>query len=250
MAITVLARPILGRFAPLVVIGIGFGLVAYALPLHVMAFAAADGLGWSPESDFAFFRAVGERWIETGELYPTEQLNGQHFTNMVTVAYPPPILLLFVPFVWLPPVLWWIVPCGVLAYALWRWRPGRWAWAGIALCLAWPTTLDMILIGNTNLWASAGVAAGLLWGWPAVLLVLKPSLAPLALIGARRRSWFVAAMLLAVVSLPLLPLWLDYIGTLHSTGLPLRHVAYGVPLVLIPVAAWAGRTVSRPAPSP
>ena len=38
---------------------------------------------------------------------------------------------------------------------------------------------------------AAGVAAGLLWGGPAVLIVLKPTFAPLALVGFGRR-WLAA----------------------------------------------------------
>lgn len=48
-------------------------------------------LGWAPGSDFDFYRAAGQSWLETGRFYLPEQLAGPYdFTLNVHVVYPPP----------------------------------------------------------------------------------------------------------------------------------------------------------------
>ena len=111
------------------------------------------------------------------------------------------------------------------------------------LLLCWPRAHAAFLFGNTDMWAMAGVAAGLLWGWPAFLLLLKPTFAPLAIIGigSRRRTGWFALVILAAASLAMLPLWLDYVMVIRNVRIGLDYALASVPLVVIPIVAWYAR---------
>jgi hypothetical protein len=164
---------------------------------------------------------------------------------MVDVLYPPPALLLFVPFVWLPWPLWWLIPAAVLLHVV-RWlSPAPWSWPLLALLVLWPRTLGAILWGNTDLWVAAGLAAGIRWGWPAALLVLKPTFALLAvpLLGDRR-LWAGAAVL-AAASAPLLGLWVDYVEAMRNLRIGWDYSLPGLPLVVLPLVAAAAGQVER-----
>ena len=50
-------------------------------------------------------------------------------------------------------------------------------------------TIWLVLSGNPVLWLAAAASLGIRAGWPSVGVLLKPSLAPLALIGVQRISW-------------------------------------------------------------
>jgi hypothetical protein len=118
-----------------------------------------------------------------------------------------------------------------------------WTWPLLAMVLFWTGTMADLLLGNTNLWVAAGVAGGLLWGWPAALLVLKPSFGWLALVGVRKRSWWAAALVMGLLSLSMLPLWGDYLTTLRNSGMPLTYSLGGLPIAIATVVAWAGRQI-------
>jgi hypothetical protein len=202
--------------------------------------------GTSPGSDFPWLRDVGRRWLDTGSFYLPSQLAGPYeIVKMRDVLYPPTALYLFVPFVWLPAILWWIIPLGTLGYAFRRWRPTAWTWPLLAFGLVWPQTQGAILLGSTDMWIAAAIAGGFLWGWPAAIVALKPSFLPLALAGAPRRLWWAGWAVMALISLPLLPLWADYLVTLRNSGIPWTYSLLNLPLPLMPVMAWAGRTRER-----
>jgi uncharacterized membrane protein len=135
--------------------------------------------------------------------------------------------------------VWWIVPFAIVAYALVRWRPAPWTWPLLALCVAWPETLTGVLVGGTSMWIIALVAAGLLWHWPAALILLKPSVAPLALVGARDRRWWAVAFVIGIVSLPGLVEYLTVVGNAETD---LAYSLGAFPGMLLPAIAWAGRT--------
>ncbi len=84
----------------------------------------------------------------------------------------------------------------------------------------------------------AGVAGGLVWGWPALILVMKPTLFPVIFLGARHRSWRVGGLVgLATVVLAA-PLWLDYLAAMRNVRvLDLGYSLGSLPLLLIPVVA-------------
>ncbi|MGO9179222.1 MAG: glycosyltransferase family 87 protein [Candidatus Limnocylindrales bacterium] len=195
--------------------------------------------------DFAFYKSVGDHWLATGQFYLPHQLSGPYVVRTeVDVLYPPLALFLFVPFHWLPFWLWWVIPIGIVGYAVWRLRPARWSWPVLAFLLCFPKTPSETIYGNSDMWVTALVAAGLLWSWPSVLVFIKPSLLPLAFIGVRRRSWWIAAVLLGVASLPLLGLWLDYPIAMRNSSAAWYYSLGNLPMVLIPVAAWLGRRPS------
>jgi hypothetical protein len=160
---------------------------------------------------------------------------------MVDVLYPPWALFLFVPFAFLPAFVWWAIPITVTLYVL-RWlRPAPWAVFAMLVLMLWPAAIGSYLFGNTDIWAVAGVAGGFRWGWPAILLLLKPTFAPFVLAGCRHRSWWVGGLALMVSSLLLLPLWFDYVRAMTHLGIDPRYSLGSLPLLLVPVIAWAGR---------
>ena len=116
------------------------------------------------------------------------------------------------------------------------------AWPFLAACLAFPESPYELVRGTPTIWIVAAVAAGLKWGWPGALVLLKPSLLPFAVIGVRHRGWWVALLLLAVLTVPLLSLVPDWIAAV-TNGQGRGGVLYSlkdVPLVMIPVIAWLG----------
>jgi hypothetical protein len=193
-------------------------------------------------TDLDYYRAIGQRWLDTGSFYLPRQLAGPYVVQAdVDVLYPPVALLLFVPFTILPWPAWWLIPVGTLAWVTMRWRPAPWTWPILAFFVAWPPQVANLLYGNSNFWAIAAVAGGLAFGWPGVLVILKPSLAPFALAGIRRRSWWVAALVLGLLSLAMLPLWVDFMAAMRNSDVSPTYSLGNLPPMLIPVVAWLGR---------
>jgi hypothetical protein len=195
--------------------------------------------------DYRFFMGATSRWWETGQFYLTHQVAGPYVaTSGIDTMYPPIALLLFVPFLWLPAFLWWAIPLGILAWHIASSRPAWWSWPVLAV-LAWiPRDQSIVIWGNTSMWAAAFVALGLRLGWPALLVLVKPSFAPFALIGIRRRSWWIGAAVLAVATLAFGTMWLDYIAVLRNDTAGYFGPLYSLPdylFVAIPLVAWVAR---------
>jgi hypothetical protein len=115
----------------------------------------------------------------------------------------------------------------------------------IALCLANPTTLLKIWTGNPVIWAMAAMALAVVSGsrLAAPFVLLKPSLAPFALFGVRRRSWWLGLAALVALSLPFGALWVDWLASVvNSRGGGPLYSALEIPMLLMPLAAWLGRT--------
>ena len=198
--------------------------------------------------DFLFYKSVGDRWLETGQMYLAHQLSGPYVVRTeVDVLYPPLALFLFVPFHWLPFWLWWMVPIGVVAYVVWRLQPAPWSWPLLAFLMFFPKTVSETIYGNSDMWVTAFVAAGLLWAWPSVFVLMKPSLLPLAFIGVGRRRWWIVAVVFGLANLPLLGLWLDYPSVMRNSSAAWYYSLGDLPMVLIPVVAWLGRRSALPA---
>lgn len=195
-----------------------------------------------PGVDFHQYQAYVERWLATGEFYLPRQLAGPTTVMDGDPLYPPVALWLLVPFHWLPELLWWLLPLAMLGYALVRFRPRMWTWPLLAAALAYPRTEAMIFYGNPGLWIDAAIAAGLLWGWPAAFVLIKPSLGPFALLGIRHRSWWVAVGIVVVASVPFGTLWLDYLTVIRNSGVSPTYSALDLPLALAVVVAWVGRS--------
>jgi hypothetical protein len=229
------------RISRLGLIGVAMGMLVTSVVVAISTRGHEAGM------DFWFYRDIAIRWLADGSYYTPVQLAGEPYelTAMVDVLYPPTALALFVPFVWLPWVLWWVIPIAVIGYVVWTYRPSPWAWAAIAFLVAWPRTFGAVLFGNTDMWMAAGVAGGLRWGWPAVLIAVKPTFLPFALVGVRHRSTWVLGTILGLLSLPLLPDYITAMTNLRVDGI--GYAAVSLPIVLIPIVAWLGRE-KPPAP--
>ena len=156
-----------------------------------------------PGIDFDTLMGATRNFLAGDGFYPADQLAGPWRYHQGEPAYAPPILypphavLLFIPFTILPAFLWWLIPIAVTAGALWRLRPHPAAWLAIVLLLGVPESREGIFWGNPVMWMVAATAAGLVLGWPAVLVFLKPTLAPFALVGIGHRSWWLLLGVLA-----------------------------------------------------
>lgn len=205
-----------------------------------------DTLWMDPGSDLVRGYLPGARlFLETGSPYSPEQLAGSWSLDYHSFVHPPAALPLFLPFLVLPLPLWWIVPLGTTVYAIWRQRPAPWTWPVMALCLLWPRSTGSLVVGNSDIWAMAAVAAGTVWGWPVVLLAIKPTFAPLALVGARHRStWIAAAVSLAFVAVTA-ALWWQWWTAIGNAHLSWTYSLLNLPLVVLPLVAWLGRSRAR-----
>lgn len=193
--------------------------------------------------DLEYYRFVAQRWLDSGVLYTDRQLSGPYqVQTLVDNLYPPHALYLFLPFLALPGVLWWMIPLGVIAAVVWWCRPAVWAWPILAAIVLFPKTPNQIIYGNTDMWITAFIAAGVRWGWPAVLVTMKPSLVPFAVLGVRSRAWWVAAAVLGVVSLPFLLLWLDYPRVMLNSSANAGYSFSNLPFFVLPIAAWVVST--------
>ncbi len=218
------------------------GLLVAMICIEIQQIVPSGG-GLAIAQDFAVLRDATARWLAGGSFYPDYELAGPFRIGLTDVLYPPPAVLLFAPFTVLPALLWWLIPLVGLGLVVAWCRPRPLAVLAIAACLLYPKSIGLILAGNPAIWLTAAMALGVRWGWPTIVFVFKPTLAPLALAGVRHRSWWVAAGVTAVVSLAFFSMWPDYVTVLHNAQNP-RGPLYSIgdiPLVLVGVLAWAGR---------
>ena len=228
-------------WARAVAFGLAVALLAVAAVVGWLAFAQAARLG-RVGADLTLYLDATRAWIGGASFYPADQLAGPYAITDGDILYPPSTIPLFAAFLVLPAVLFWLVPLAVTGWVVLRHRPAPWTWPLMALCLAYIPTTVKIVHGNPFMWTTAGVALGTLYGWPAVFALLKPSLAPFALLGIRRRSWWIAAAGFALLALAFAPMWPDYLRTLlDSRGGGLFYSLSDVPLMLLPIIAWLGR---------
>jgi hypothetical protein len=201
-------------------------------------------------NDLDGYVAGARRFVETGSPYLAEQLTGSWQLQPDSFIHPPVALVLFALFVVLPPILWWLIPVGLTVAAVARLHPTAWAWPVMAACLLWPRTAGILIAGNTDMWITAALAVTLAWSVPAsVLLVMKPSYLPLAIVGMRRRSWWLAASGVGLVCLLFGDLWFDYLTVLRGAPLEPWYSLLNLPYVAIPLIAWLARSersVTRP----
>jgi hypothetical protein len=229
---------------------IGLLLVLFALELLSGTVQATRTLSLAAGHDFGVYSDAARRWMSGGGFYERYQLAGPYPVVDREVLYPPILLPLLVPFVWLPAMLWWIIPLGILTAIVVSWRPGPWAVVSILLCLTIPTVYDsswsqiIVVAGNPVIWVAAFVALATRWPFfgPFALLKPTPVLMPFALVRVRRRAWWVGLAVLCAISLAFLPMWFDYVAVLRNArGVSLTYAVSNVPLLAIPVLAWVGR---------
>ena len=201
------------------------------------------GLGGSG-GDFGAYMAIGDRVLAGGPLYEPYQLEGPYVTQVGDSMYPPWTAPLFIVFAAMPePVaraLWYGVTLGVYGLVLWRLRPRRWTLVAVLALLLLPGSIEAVWLGNPVLWCAMAVALGALYRWPAVFVLLKPSLFPFAALGLTdRRGWVVLAGF-AIAAVVMLPLTLEWIAVVTNATGKFSGVLYSlanVPLLLAPLVA-------------
>jgi hypothetical protein len=193
--------------------------------------------------DFDIYREAARSWLAGDGFYHARQLAGAYQIIDGDVLYPPTLLWLLVPFTVLPDLLWWAVPAAISAWALWRLRPSRWLCFGMSALLVCPPNQWAIVGGNPVLWVAALTLLGVTYGWGGAFVLLKPSLLPFALLGITGRRWWLVTGLLVALTLPLLPLLLQYPQVIldsHGMG-GMLYSLNNVPLLAIPALAWVAR---------
>jgi len=243
------ARPLARRWGrPL-----AFALTVVILVAGVGLFLAAGfQVGWTRTwFDDLFIYTDATRRLLGGEgWYLARQVSGPYDLSAGDVLYPPVTAWFFLPWLVLPAFTFSLIPVLITGWFAVRWRPAAWTWPLLAFCLSFPISLIYVLYANPTVWIAAFVALGLTFGWPGVLVLLKPSLAPFALIGIRSRGWWLGLLGLAVASAPFLGDTLAYPRIVFDAqGGGLLYSALSVPLVALPVIAWIGRRRAPPATS-
>jgi hypothetical protein len=215
-------------------------------------------MGWrifnpDPGTDYRIHVAAAARWLELGSPYYPLQLAGPYqlaATEPPAILYPPTIFPLFAAFTVLPAALWWGIPIAITLVVIAMHRPSRSRLVVILLLLAWPQSVIVFAVGNPVMWIVAGLALGTVYPAFSPLVLLKPSLFPLALWGANRRAWWLGLALLLLMSIPFGSLWMQWLTALFNArqSQGIFYSAYQVPLLLIPLVAsvrWPDVAVLR-----
>ena len=231
-------------------------LSAIAVVVGALVLRAVIG-GWHGPigQDLDTYLGFTRSWLDGRGFYLPVQLAGSYVVeDVVGNVYPPVLLYLTVPFaLGVPAVLWWAIPATLVTAALWRLQPAWWAWPVLALVFCYPRTWTLLVAGNPAMWSIAFAVAGVAWGWPAVGAALKLTFAPLALIGIRQRSWWIAAGASLVAALPFGAMWVEYVTVLVN-GVSSRGFGYiagewPIALGLVAVAASGLKVADMPGPS-
>ncbi len=198
--------------------------------------------------DYRLYVDTAARWLASGTFFQPYQLSGPYAISAGDILYPPVALVLFVPFTFLPAILWWLIPWAAVVWSVARLKPRRAAWPWLVACALWPTTPLKILTGNPVIWAVAALSLGVVYAWPSVLVLIKPSLFPFALFGAWSRRWWIALGVFLVLCLPFGSLWIDWVhSVLNSQGGGIAYSSLEVPLLGFPIVAWLGRSRTQKA---
>jgi hypothetical protein len=218
---------------------VGIGLCLAWLAYTIVAILDAPGPG-TVGIDLVIYQDAARSWIAGDGFYHARQLAGPYHTVPGDVLYPPTLLWLMLPFTVLPDILWWAIPVAISGWAVWRLRPSRWLWLGMLVLLATPPVPWTIVRGNPVIWVVALTLLGVAYGWGGAFVFLKPSLLPFAFLGVTGRRWWLVVGLLALLTLPLLPLLIQYPQVVldsRDRGGWLYSIA-DVPLLAIPALAW------------
>jgi hypothetical protein len=229
---------------------LAFALSVVIGALGVALFVAAGNqVGWARIwfDDLGIYTDATTRVLAGSGWYLPRQLEGPYLLQSGDVLYPPVTAWFFIPWLALPAWTFSALPLAIVALFVVSLRPAAWTWPLIVFCLVFPVTLIYIAYANPTVWIAAFVALGLRYAWPGVFVLLKPSLAPFALIGIRSRGWWIGLVLLGLGSLPFLAWTLDYPRILlDARGASILYSGTSIPIVALPVVAWLGRSVGRP----
>jgi hypothetical protein len=243
------------RFAGPVRLGLVLFAIATAVAFFVRLWIVFGvGTGGVVGVDRGIYREAALRWAGGGFFYYPEQISGPYEIVQGHVLYPPYALAWLVPAAYLPDLLWWGIPLVVIAAVVVHHRPSIWAWPLIGLCAATFSSVEIIASGNPGLWIAMFAAIGTVWRPTFAFVLLKPSLFVFALPGIRSRGWWVIAAGLAVLSLVMLPMSLDYVHVVLNARGGNASILYSirdVPLMLVPLIAWVtGRARISQSPEP
>ncbi|MEW6225168.1 MAG: hypothetical protein AB1627_11125 [Chloroflexota bacterium] len=217
-------------------------ILASAMPTFLIALL--DDPGGHRGADYLLYMGATQRWLDGGGFYLPHQVIGPYQITFGDVLYPPVALWLFTPFTVLPAVLWWLMPLAAMSWAIAKHRPRPVVWPLVAVILAWQPVEIHLVSGNPDMWASAAVALGTVYQWPAVFAFIKPSITGLfGLWGMRHRSWWVGLGVFALLCAPFGTLWADWVRViLNGVGAGVLYGLQESPIMLLPIVAWAGRT--------
>ncbi len=95
----------------------------------------------------------------------------------------------------------------------------------------------VIAAGNPVIWAAAFVAIGTIGSGAAVFTLVKPSLAPFALLGVRSRVWWLVALIISSSRSSRCAV-IEICAVLRNARLDLLYSIGHIPIMLIPVVAW------------
>jgi hypothetical protein len=209
--------------------------------LSAAAHAPRPTLGY----DFQIYVDRTQSWLGGEGFYRARQLDGPYSIEGGDALYPPPAILLFLPWaLGAPPLLWWAIPAVIAVIALIRLRPPAWAWLVLLATLVLVPRLSVaIVLGNPSLWVFAAILAGWAFQWPAVIALLKPALALFAFGGARGEAWWRAVGIALTAALAFAPMWPDYARVLldaKNTG-DIEYVIGEIPIALaLSLVGYAG----------
>jgi hypothetical protein len=223
---------------------VGLTIVILAITVGFWIYGFLGPPGWRVgNDDLAVYTDATRRLLGGGSFYLDRQLHGAYEITPGDVLYPPVTAWFFALWLVLPGWSFVVIPVALTARGVGRMRPAMWTWPLIALCLAWPLLGLKVIRSNPSTWISAAAAMGLLYGWPGALILLKPSFVPFAVIGIRRRTWWLVAGLIVVASLPFLADTLTYPRVvLDGRGGGVLYSLPDLPFVVLPLVAWLGRT--------
>ncbi len=213
-----------------------------AIGVAILAFGLSDVGGQIVGLDIGHYLDGTRRWLETGSPYLANEVAGPFEIAPLTFLHPPIALILFLPFLVLPVALFWLIPIAIVVWSVVDWRPADWTWPVMAALLVFSRFHIPLIVGNTDLWVWAAIALGLRLAWPALLIVVKPSLFPFMLIGIRHRSWWIGAIVVAVLAIPFGSLWFDWIAVIRNAPKDVTYSLANVPWLIVPIIAWAART--------
>jgi hypothetical protein len=196
--------------------------------------------------DFRLYADAARTWLTTGQFYPAYELAGPYqVVGAGEILYPPIMLWLFVPFTVLPAILWWVIPLGLAGWAIHRMRP---AWWGVALIAGLSVTHAVqgpFFWGTPAIWLLPAVAWGLSLGWPAVIVLVKPTLALFMLSGmGRPKGLAIGLILFGILAAPYGTMWLDWLTAIRNSDVDASYAVTQNALLVLPIIAWVSSSRS------
>jgi hypothetical protein len=101
------------------------------------------------DADRVYYASVGQRWLDTGELYTARQLRRPVRRAGNVTTHPPTAI----PFLWARSTrrrCYYLIRSARPALVA-RWRPAAWTWPILALLLARPRGISNIIYGNSDI---------------------------------------------------------------------------------------------------